>query len=713
MKLHAMTHRKFLQLFLLATLWLTALTMPAASASGTTYYVDVNHPQAEDSSDHGSINKPWKTIQYALEQLQAGDTLFVRGGVYYEKIVRTGNSGTEEAPITVKAYPGEKVIVQGDQDGTLLHTLSGQGWIIEDIIFEDRPILGNGPGISQAIDAGGAKTYRTYLPVVMKGGGQTYYVDATGGNDAHTGRDPANAWRTLSKVYNEFTNGTFSGGDRILFKRGETWTADYTARLRVRNVSGTSEERPLYIGAYGTGEKPWIDARHATWSYLLGSGVDGNDVPVDHVIVEDLALMGDNSHSTYLDGVRGWTLRRVDVDKMIQIRRSEYVVLDGCDITSWDSEPVYIGTADDWTDQPGWVEIINCHIHDCPLECIDLKPGAHHVTIRDNVLRNADNEVVSLRGTYHVVQGNVISNPTGSMGIAGWSPGGAEGWLIEGNLIKDIHGEGGGGNGEGIRIRGANHTVRNNTVADCVTCLKVVKSNGVTIRDNIFYDSEIGIRLEGAELLDSDYNCFYSLIDDLDLADYGSYQPVSRACANNRIECNSITADPNFLDETDYEIDATSPCYGAGEGGVNIGYFEPVASTPTPTKTPLPTYTPTPTPTKTPLPTYTPTATNTPASTNTPLPTDTQTLTPTSTPTPTPTQTLLPTYTSTATNTPLPTYTPTPTSTSIPSPTNTPTSLPTNTPTFAPTNTPTLTPISTPTPTATNTPLPTYTPTPT
>ena len=96
-------------------------------------------------------------------------------------------------------------------------------------------------------------------------------------------------------------------------------------------------------------------------------------------------------------------------------------------------------------------------------------------------------------------------------------------------------------------------------------------------------------------------------------------------------------------------------------------------NTPALTNTPLPTDTPTPTPTSTPFPTNTstPLPTNTPASTNTPLPTDTPTPIPTSTPFPTNTSTPLPTNTPASTNTPLPTDTPTltPTSTPMPIPT--------------------------------------------
>ena len=47
----------------------------------------------------------------------------------------------------------------------------------------------------------------------------TYYVDATGGNDANTGTSAAFAWKTLQKV----NASTFASGDIVLFKRGEVF----------------------------------------------------------------------------------------------------------------------------------------------------------------------------------------------------------------------------------------------------------------------------------------------------------------------------------------------------------------------------------------------------------------------------------------------------------------------------------------------------------
>ena len=60
----------------------------------------------------GTEAAPWKTLAHALRQLKPGDTLYLRGGTYYEKVALT-RSGTAEAPITIAGSPGELVILDG------------------------------------------------------------------------------------------------------------------------------------------------------------------------------------------------------------------------------------------------------------------------------------------------------------------------------------------------------------------------------------------------------------------------------------------------------------------------------------------------------------------------------------------------------------------------------------------------------------------------
>lgn len=85
----------------------TAVMTPRAK--GTSYFVDA--AKGDDRND-GSEAKPWKTIQRGVKRLNPGETLYLRGGIYYEK-VRLTRSGTTEAPIVIASYPGELAVVDG------------------------------------------------------------------------------------------------------------------------------------------------------------------------------------------------------------------------------------------------------------------------------------------------------------------------------------------------------------------------------------------------------------------------------------------------------------------------------------------------------------------------------------------------------------------------------------------------------------------------
>jgi hypothetical protein len=67
------------------------------------------------SGGDGSAAQPW-SFAYALSgaggRIQSGDTVWVRGGTYYAPF-RSTLTGTASAPIVVRAYPGERPIIDG------------------------------------------------------------------------------------------------------------------------------------------------------------------------------------------------------------------------------------------------------------------------------------------------------------------------------------------------------------------------------------------------------------------------------------------------------------------------------------------------------------------------------------------------------------------------------------------------------------------------
>ena len=87
-------------------------------ARATEYYVATNG----NDSNPGTIDRPWRTINHAADVMVAGDIVYVRGGTYNEgsapewdyPAVNPAHSGTADAPITFKAYPGETVEVQAN-----------------------------------------------------------------------------------------------------------------------------------------------------------------------------------------------------------------------------------------------------------------------------------------------------------------------------------------------------------------------------------------------------------------------------------------------------------------------------------------------------------------------------------------------------------------------------------------------------------------------
>ena len=80
----------------------------------------------------GDYNSPFATIQYAVDQLKTGDTLYIRGGSYHESVVVNGIKGTKSDPssrTTIRNYQDEVVML----DGTVV--ISGDWELVSDNIY--------------------------------------------------------------------------------------------------------------------------------------------------------------------------------------------------------------------------------------------------------------------------------------------------------------------------------------------------------------------------------------------------------------------------------------------------------------------------------------------------------------------------------------------------------------------------------------------------
>ncbi len=79
-----------------------------SGVTASVYYVS----PSGDNGQSGDTSHPWRTIQFAVDQLTPGDTVYVTDGVYNELVV-LHMSGTEERPIVLRAAPGAHPIIDG------------------------------------------------------------------------------------------------------------------------------------------------------------------------------------------------------------------------------------------------------------------------------------------------------------------------------------------------------------------------------------------------------------------------------------------------------------------------------------------------------------------------------------------------------------------------------------------------------------------------
>ena len=97
------------------------------------YYLDPI--LGNDNNQEGSKEQPWKTLSYALSDspLEPGDTLYLRGGRYFESRISVRKSGLIEQPILIRNYKDEEVII----DGSIQSLSESSAW---ELVDKDRGI---------------------------------------------------------------------------------------------------------------------------------------------------------------------------------------------------------------------------------------------------------------------------------------------------------------------------------------------------------------------------------------------------------------------------------------------------------------------------------------------------------------------------------------------------------------------------------------------
>ncbi len=102
-------HKLLLKSWMLAFLLFISFT----HAKAQNVYVSTG---GDNASNDGSISSPWRTIQYAINNVNAGHIINVRAGIYSEKVRFSGSSDSGSSSggyITLQSYSGELAILDG------------------------------------------------------------------------------------------------------------------------------------------------------------------------------------------------------------------------------------------------------------------------------------------------------------------------------------------------------------------------------------------------------------------------------------------------------------------------------------------------------------------------------------------------------------------------------------------------------------------------
>jgi parallel beta-helix repeat protein len=117
--------------------------LPAGAAD---YFVATN---GDDQATGTSTSFPWRTLTYSINQLAAGDTLYVRGGTYREWINATNTTGTAGSPILITAYSNETPVIKGSDIVTGWELDSGAIWKKTNWIYNSQQVFVDGSLLTQ------------------------------------------------------------------------------------------------------------------------------------------------------------------------------------------------------------------------------------------------------------------------------------------------------------------------------------------------------------------------------------------------------------------------------------------------------------------------------------------------------------------------------------------------------------------------------------
>ncbi|MDP7132654.1 MAG: right-handed parallel beta-helix repeat-containing protein, partial [Planctomycetota bacterium] len=251
-------------------------------AKGEIWFVDASKG---DDGGAGDKKAPWRSIGKALENVQPGGTVCLRGGVYYERVTCKAR-GTPGKPVIVRSFPGELAIIDG-----------GYREFVEEPSNAWQEVAGGVAGEFQSVNV---------YPELAAVPGEKHYVFAGGvfakevrvlGNFADS-MVPLHGYALRSDL--QAQSGYWLVKNKVSKEEGVycgpgVWFNLETKRVHIRlahtKLPAMGEHN--YVGVTDPRKVPLV--------------IGGADVPLfldgaRHVRIQDLAVRGTRSHTVSLSG---------------------------------------------------------------------------------------------------------------------------------------------------------------------------------------------------------------------------------------------------------------------------------------------------------------------------------------------------------------------------------------------------------------------------
>ncbi|PWI19187.1 pectate lyase [Streptomyces sp. Act143] len=269
------------------TLSIAAAVAVAAGAGGV--YLGLSNGGAQAASTTVTVSTTAQ-LESAVKSATAGTVIQVRAGTYHPTAtLKSTANGTSSARITLRAYGGEKVRIDGSKlpDGSWLAGIYGDYWTVSDLTFQNSPAQG-------------------FVATSSAGGIFKNLVTARNGDSGFTLRGDGttnNLVQNLDSYGNYDPDGHGQNADGIAIKFG-SGTGNKVTGARLYNNSDDGLDlwqfsSPVTIEhswAFGNGENRWND------SAFEGNGngykLGGGGVTVAHVV---------NSNAAWDNTLNGFT----------------------------------------------------------------------------------------------------------------------------------------------------------------------------------------------------------------------------------------------------------------------------------------------------------------------------------------------------------------------------------------------------------------------